>query len=184
MHLAIGFILASLLKGKRKAGQTLPIIRGQFEASHSLPGRIRFRVPIITTKDNSQIEAIRNELFKIPDIKSVEICSNSASILVRYDSDRIEQFVICGILIKILGLEAAFQSQPESAVQKEIRMIGNAINQTVYNSTAGTMDLTSAFMILIISLGLYKIIYLKDRSLPGGINLLWWAYIMAKGWNQ
>ena len=181
MHMVIGFILASLLKGKRKTGQILPIIRGQFEASHSLPGRIRFRVPLIENKDNTQIGIIRNELSKIPDIESVDICSSSGSILVQYDNERIEPYVVCGILIKVLGLEAALDSQPESAVQREMRMIGNAINHTVYNSTAGALDLTSAFIILIMSFGLYRIIIQKDRSLPGGINLLWWAYVMAKG---
>jgi hypothetical protein len=66
-------------------------------------------------------------------------------------------------------------------VQKEIKIIGNAVNQAVYNSTSGTLDLTSAFILLTISLGLYKILLQNDRTLPGGINLLWWAYVMAKG---
>jgi hypothetical protein len=182
--MVIGFILASMLKKRRKADQFLPIIKGQFEASHALPGRIRFRVPLIENKETTQIENIRNELTRIPDIQSVEICSYSGSILVRYDGESIEPYVICGILIKVLGLEDALESHPESIVQREIRMIANAVNQTFYNSTAGTLDLTSAFMILIISFGLYKIIFQKDRSLPGGINLLWWAYVMAKGRNQ
>jgi hypothetical protein len=179
--MVFGFILASLLKMRRKADQTLPIIHGQFEASHSLPGRIRFRVPLIENMKNTQIETIRSELSKIPDIQFVEICSYSGSILVQYDGERIEPYVICGILIKVLGLEDALESHPESTVQREISIIGNAIDQTVYNSTAGTLDLTSAFIILIISFGLYKIIFQKDRSLPGGFNLLWWAYVMAKG---
>jgi len=182
--MVLGFILASMLKRRRKADQSLPIIQGQFEASHSLPGRIRFRVALIENKENTQIETIRNELTKIPDIQSVEICSYSGSILVRYDDERIEPYVVCGILIKVLGLEDALESHPESIVQREIRLIRNAINQTVYNSTAGTLDSTSAFVILIISLGLYKIIFQKDRSLPGGFNLLWWAYVMAKGRKQ
>ena len=141
-------------------------------------------VPLIENKESTQIENIRNELTRIPDIKSVEICSNSGSILVQYDAESIEPYIICGILIKVLGLEDALGTHPESIVQKEIRMVANAINQTFYNSTAGTLDLTSAIMILIISFGLYKILIQKDRSLPGGITMLWWAYVMAKGRNQ
>jgi hypothetical protein len=179
--MVVGFILASLLKGKRKAGNTLPVIRGQFEATHSLPGRIRFRIPLIETKNMTQIESLRKELSKVPDLRSVEINAYSGSILVQYNDQRLEPYMICGILLRVLGLESALESHPESAVQREIRMIGNAINQTVYNSTAGTVDLESAFILLVLSLGLYKIILQKDRSLPGGFNLLWWAYVMVKG---
>ena len=85
-----------------------------------------------------------------------------------------------GLLIRVFGLENELTRRPDSAVQKEIRYIGDAVNQALYNSTAGTLDLTSAFILLSISLGLYKILIQNDRALPGGINLLWWAYVMAK----
>jgi copper chaperone CopZ len=179
--MVIGFILASLLKGKRKTGPILPVIRGQFEATHSLPGRIRFRVPLIEHRDNAQINSIRNALKRIKGIDSVEAFASSGSILVLYDDKIIEPIVVCGILIKLLGLEAALDSQPVPAVDKEMKMIGNAIDHTVYNASGGAFDFTSAAVLLMISLGLYKIIIQKDRSLPSGINLLWWAYVMAKG---
>lgn len=183
MHMVIGFILASLLKKKKKAGQSIPVIPGKFEVSHAMPGRIRFRVPLLETRADSQLDTVRNELPKIPEILSLEINSYSGSILVQYDVDGIEPHILCGLLIKALGLEAELDSNPESTIQKEIKLIGKAINQAVYNSTAGSLDLTSAFILFTVSLGLYKIIVQNDRSLPGGFNLLWWAYVMAKGRN-
>lgn len=179
MHMLIGFVLASLLR-KKKAGQTMPVIPGKFEVSHSMPGRIRFRVPLIETGADSQIQTVRNELPKITEIHSVEVNTQSGSILVQYDADGIEPYIVCGLLIRIFGLETELASRPVSAVQKEIKTIGNAVNQAIYNSTAGTLDLTSGFILLSVSLGLYKILIQNDRSLPGGINLLWWAYVMAK----
>ena len=179
MHMVIGFILAALLK--KKGGQTLPVIPGKFEISHAMPGRIRFRVPSLDTRPPSQIETVRNEMPKITEIHSVELNTHSGSILVEYEFGAIEPYIVCGLLIKVLGLEAELESRPESVVQKEIKFIGNAVNQAVYNSTSGTLDLTSAFILLTISLGLYKILLQNDRTLPGGINLLWWAYVMAKG---
>ena len=183
MHMVIGFILASLLKKKKNAGQTMPVIPGKFEVNHSMPGRIRFRVPSLETRADSQLETIRKELPKIPEIQSVEVNSYSGSILVQYDAAGIEPYIVCGLLIKVLGFEAELASRPESTVQKEINLVGNAVNQAVYNSTGGTLDLTSGFILFMISLGLYKILIQNDRSLPGGINLLWWAYVMAKGRN-
>jgi hypothetical protein len=181
--MVIGFILASLLKKKKKAGQAMPVIPGKFEVNHSMPGRIRFRIPSLETRADSQIETVRKELSKIPEILSVEVNSYSGSILVQYEVDKIKPYIVCGLLIKVLGLEAELESRPESALQKEIKLIGNAVNQAVYNSTAGALDLTSGFILFTISLGLYKILIQNDRSLPGGINLLWWAYVMAKGRN-
>jgi hypothetical protein len=178
--MVIGFILASLLK-KKKARQSMPVIPGKFEVSHSMPGRIRFRVPALDSRIDSQIQTARDELPKIPEIHSVDINPYSGSILVQYEVEGIEPYIVCGLLIKVLGLEAELESRPESAVQKEIKLLGNAVNQALYNSTGGAFDLTSAFIILTVSLGLYKILLQNDRSLPGGINLLWWAYVMAKG---
>ncbi|MDJ0815972.1 MAG: hypothetical protein QNJ58_07200 [Desulfobacterales bacterium] len=179
MHMLIGFVLASLLR-KKKTSQSLPLIHGKFEVSHSIPGRIRFRVPSIESGAGSQIQTVRNELPKIPEIQSVELDTRSGSILVHYDADGIEPHIICGLLIRVFGLENELARRPDSVVQKEIRYIGDAVNQALYNSTAGTLDLTSAFILLSISLGLYKILIQNDRALPGGINLLWWAYVMAK----
>ena len=180
MHMVIGFILAAILK-KKKAGQALPVIPGKFEISHAMPGRIRFRVPSLEARADSQIQTIRNELPKIAEIRSVEINLYSGSILVQYDVDGIEPYIVCGLLIRALGLEAELESRPESAVQKELKLIGKAIDQAVYNTTAGTLDLTPAFILLTLSLGLYKVLLQSDRTIPGGINLLWWAYVMAKG---
>jgi len=161
----------------------MPVIPGQFEISHLMPGRIRFRVCSLEARTDSQIHAVENELPKIPEIQSVEINSYSGSILVRFDAGGIEPYIVCGLLIKALGLEGELESRPDSLVQKEINLIGNAIDQAVYNSTGGTLDLTSCIFLLMISLGLYKILIQKDHGLPGGINLLWWAYVMARGRN-
>jgi hypothetical protein len=179
MHMLIGFVLASLLR-KKKAGQAMPVIPGKFEVSHSMPGRIRFRVPLIEGYAEAQIQTVRSELPKMTEIHSVEVDPQSGSILVQYDADEIEPHIICGLLIRIFGLETELAGRPVSTVQKELKLIGNAVNRVLYNSTAGTLDLTSGFILLSVSLGLYKILIQNDRSLPSGINLLWWAYVMAK----
>ncbi len=179
MHMLIGFVLASLLK-KKKAKQAMPVIPGKFEVSHSMPGRIRFRVPSIESGAGSHMQTVRSELPKIPEIHSVEVDNRSGSILVHYDRDGIEPHIICGLLIRVFGLENELTRRPVSAVQKEIKYIGDAVNQVLYNSTSGALDLTSAFILLSVSLGLYKILIQNDRARPGGINLLWWAYVMAK----
>jgi hypothetical protein len=180
MHMVVGLILATLMNKKNLSGHALPFIKGKFEPKHVLPGRIRFRVPLIETAEKIHLEAVHDQLSKVPQIQSFDISPFSGSILIRYDQDKIDTAVVYGILIKILGLEQLFDENPESIVQKEIKKIGNIFNQTVYNRTAGTVDFASAMTLLTLGLGLYKILVLKDRTLPGGFNLLWWAYVMAK----
>ena len=38
----------------------------------------------------------------------------------------------------------------------------------------------NTLMLSILALALYRILIQGDRTLPGGINLLWWTYVMAR----
>jgi hypothetical protein len=180
MHLVIGYVLAKLLKQHKSKGELLPVISGQFEVAHHLPGRIRFRIPLLESGNDDVMAAIKKELLNIPDINSVQINAVSAGLLVEFDAEKIDAAIICEILIRLLGLEKIFDNPPESAIQKEIKALGNALNRQIFNSTAGILDSQSALFLAVFVLGLYVIFVKRDRSLPGGINMLWWSYVILK----
>lgn len=180
MHLIIGYVLARLLKKQKGKSELLPVIKGQFEVAHQLPGRIRFRIPLLDSESDDVTAAIKKELLSIPEIVAVRINTISASLLIEYEEDKIDAGIICGILLKILGLEESFNNPPESAAQKEIKAIGQALNRQIYNSTAGILDVQSTLFLTIFAMGLYSIILKRDRSLPSGINLMWWSYVIFK----
>ncbi len=184
MHMLIGLLLTRFLKRAHETNGFLPRVRGKFEVLHTMPGRIRFRIPMLEGQDNEVIGAVKKELIRLPEINRVEVNPVSGSLVLDYNSEKINPSIICGILLKLLGLEDALDARPQSIAQKELNLIGTSLNRQVYNSTAGIFDLTSALALTIFVLGLYKIILQQDRNAPGGFSLLWWAYIIFQSGNR
>ncbi len=184
MHMLVGLLLTRFLKRAHAKSGFLPHVRGKFEVIHTLPGRIRFRIPMLEGQDPEVINTVEKELKRLPEINSVELNPISASLVLDYNDEKINASIICGILLKLLELEDDLDAQPQSIAQKELNLIGKSLNRQVYNSSAGIVDLTSALALSIFGLGLYKIIVQRDRSIPGGFSLLWWAYIIFQRGNR
>ena len=180
MHLLIGYVLARILKQKKVPGERLPVLKGVFEVVHRIPGRIRFRIPLLAGAGDEIIAAMDTELLSIPDIESVQIDPISASLLVRYNQEKIKAPIICGIVLKLLDFEKTFDQAPTSMAARELKDLGRALDLQVYNSTAGMLDLQSGISIVIFGLALYLLLIKRERSLPSGISLLWWSYVIFK----
>jgi len=180
MHMVVGFILASLLRKKKGMGAGLPSIRGKLETKHALPGRLRFSSPLlIGLQDRTQLK-IGAEINRIDGIQQVDMNEHTGSLLIRYDPSVIEPFIVHGIVVKVLGLEKDLEKSPDGLLTREMGLIGRSLNQHIYESSGGLMDLKSALMMSVFMLALYRIVIQGDRALPGGINLIWWTYILAK----
>ncbi len=184
MHMLIGLLLTRFLKRAHNTSGLLPRIPGKFQVAHKMPGRIRFRIPMLEGQDKEVINAVKKELIRLPEINRVDVNPVSGSLVTEYNDEKINASILCGILLKLLGLEDAMDAQPQSIAQKEINLIGASLNRQVYNSTAGVIDLTSAFALTIFVLGIYKIILLQDRNTPSGFSLLWWAYVIYQSGNR
>jgi len=180
MHMVVGFLLASLLRKKNRMRTGLPSIRGKLETVHALPGRLRFNSQLLIGLQGNTQKKISSEIKKIDGIERVDINSRSGSLLIVYDPPTIQPFVVHGIIVKVLGLESDLEKSSDGLITREIGFIGRALNQQIYQSSGGLMDLRSSLMLSIFMLALYRIVIQGDRSLPGGVNLLWWTYVMAK----
>jgi hypothetical protein len=184
MHMLVGLLLTRFLKHAHSKSGFLPHIRGKFEVIHTLPGRIRFRIPMLEGQDPEVIDSVEKELKRLPEINRVVLNPISGSLVLDYNDEEIKASIICGILLKLLGLEDDLDDQPQSLAQKELNLIGTSLNRQVYNSSAGIFDLTSALALTIFALGLYKIIVQRDRNTPSGFSLLWWAYVIFQRGNK
>ena len=184
MHMLVGLLLTRLLKRAHETHGILPRIPGKFQVIHTMTGRIRFRIPMLEGQDIEVIESVKKELIRVPEIKRVDVNPVSGSLVLEYNDEKINASIVCGILLKLLGLEEALDAQPQSIAQKELNLIGSSLNRQVYNATAGAIDLTSALALTIFGLGLYKIILLRERNTPSGFSLLWWAYIIFQSGNR
>ena len=184
MHMLVGLLLTRFLKQAHSKSGFLPHIRGKFEVIHTLPGRIRFRIAMLEGQDPEVIDTVEKELKRLSEINSVDLNPISGSLVLEYNDEEIKASIICGMLLKLLGLEEDMDAQPQSLTQKELNLIGTSLNRQVYNSSAGILDLTSALALSIFALGLYKILVQRDRITPSGFSLLWWAYVIFKSGNR
>jgi copper chaperone CopZ len=136
MHMIIGFVLASLLKKKGIKSNTLPSIFGKFDVVHAIPGRIRYLAPLLEDIDNSLLNRIEGELSKIDGIKSVHVNPISGSLILTYDDALIKDYVVHGIVLKLLGLEKELDYSPESTLLKELKLIGRGLDHQIHKSSA------------------------------------------------
>lgn len=180
MHMVIGFILASLLKKKGIKSNTLPSIFGKFEVAHAIPGRIRYFAPLLEDIDTSLPNRIENELSKIDGITSVRVNPMSGSLILTYDDAHIEDYVVHGIVLKLLGLEKELDYSPESTLFKDLKLFGRGLDHQIHKSSAGLLDFKTSLMMALVSIALYRIVIMRERSIPSGFNLLWWSYVVAK----
>jgi hypothetical protein len=88
--------------------------------------------------------------------------------------------VVHGIVLKLLGLERELDYSPESTLLKELKLIGRGLDHQIHKSSAGLLDFKTSLMMALVSIALYRIIILREHSIPSGFNLLWWSYVMAK----
>ena len=180
MHLVVGFILASILRKKASMHAGMPSIGGKLETIHALPGRVRFNSPLLEDLQVKTNEKIAAEMTKVDGIERVEINKHTGSLLVVYHPSVIKPFIVHGIIVKLLGLEEAFEKPPDGLITREMELIGRSLNQQIVQASGGLMDLRSSLMLSLLTLALYRILVQGDRTFPGGINLLWWTYVMAR----
>ena len=180
MHMVVGFLLASLLRKKNRMNTGLPSIQGKLETAHAIPGRLRLNSQLLEGLQSNTHKKIAAEIRKIDGIEKVDINTRTGSLLILYDPPVIQPFVVHGIVVKVLGLETDLEASPDGWLTRELELIGRSLNQQIYQSSGGLMDLRSSLMVSILMLALYRIVIQGDRALPGGINLLWWTYVMSK----
>ncbi len=180
MHMVVGFLLASLIRKKTGKQTGLPSLPGKLEAVHALPGRLRLNSPLLEDIHNNIHHKISTEITKVEGIHSADINALSGSLLVTFDASRVDPVIVHGVVTRVLGLEQDFEKSPEGLLTREIELFGRALNQQVYQASGGMMDLRSSLMMGVLMLALYRIVIQGDRTIPGGINLLWWTYVMTK----
>ena len=180
MHVLIGYVLAHMLKAGGTTEPLLPTIRGVFAVVHRLPGRLRMRVPLLEGKTETSLAALEAEFRKVSGIESVHASRISGSILVLFDKTILDEVMVCGITLKLLGLEASADRPPDSLVTDLIKSATRNVNQFVYHGTGGILDFNSTFGLSLLLIAWHAILLKGDRSPPGGVNLLWWAYVVFR----
>lgn len=180
MNLNILILIAGCLLSQNKENEIknqskkLPSFKDVLEVKHFIPGRIRMYCPIIK-EDISTEEALLSTFNKIPGINELTVNSYTGSLLIKYDTDKLEPMLLIGIVLKILGLEESATKDNKSLISKESENLINSINCAIYEKTNGILDLKSATTILFAAYAAYDIKARPDVR-PGGYTCIWWIY--------
>ena len=183
MHILTGMLLAGLLGRKNKGPKhnqasalTSPLLRAPsvLSVTHALPGRTRFRVPVLVGKAEAAGK-LQEALSGIEGVSLAEASPVSGSVLIEHDADRIAPDVLAAALIRLCGLEEQITGDMEASIGRELREFSRATNRAVYEKTGGLLDMKTALFLLLAGLGAQKLIQQRSLALPAGFTLLWWA---------
>jgi hypothetical protein len=116
MHIITGIMLMELARRLRQPGQVLlPQLNvGPIQTAHVLPGRIRFRVPLVR-EDEEAAELLELRLPALDGVTGVRVDRTTGSVLVTHDTAVAEGYLILCAIARLLGLEDALDSTPDPA---------------------------------------------------------------------
>ena len=174
MHLITTAVLTALLGRKRSIGHDgLPSFAGVIETAHVLPGRIRFRVPVLIGQRGAA-EQLQKSLARLDGVRAVEANALSGSLLIHFTADRVRADMLMGAVIRLLGLEREIQRPPRSHIGDGIRHAGDSLNRAIHAQTGGMIDLWTSVALLLLVFGI-RHVAAGNRQL--GFQRLWWAYL-------
>jgi hypothetical protein len=176
MHIITGLLLSMLMKGGKESKKP-PLLQTSWpiQTVHLLPGRVRFRIPLMIDKEE-ELKAASSQIAKINGVKWIESNKITGSVLINFDDSVIQADLLFAALIRLLGLEDELQKAPASYLSTEIRTVFESLNQAVFSRTNGIIDLYTAIPLLLAALGVSQIIKNKTNIFPTGLTLIWWAY--------
>ena len=181
MQMWTGLLLASLLLAKGRGSRSrLPSFPGVLETVHALPGRLRLRVPGLCGASAIARE-IEERLQQLDGISAAAASPVSGSLLITYDPDQVQPEILIAVVIRLLGLGEQVEQAPASRLGREIRDLGDALNQAVHRQTGGLIDLWTALPLGLGAAGARSMMR-KDRKT--GVPMLWWAYRSLLGPNR
>ena len=134
------------------------------EVLHSIPGRVRYFVPSL--KNNQEAcDQLEKQLLNADAIHQLRINPLTGTVLMLFDPEKIDLATLTGVLVKLLGLEEAVEERPESFLGKEIAVVLDSLNRSIFESTNGMADLNSLVTTTFLSMGLYALLR-GSRALP------------------
>ncbi len=155
-----------------------------FSLASKISGRRRYYASALVQNDGLA-ELLEDKLSKLKNIDEVKINTVTGSILLIYHGN--EELV--DALVDWLS-EHIFSPSPSStAVSEGLASIGMSIRRTVASfntcikrATNSVFDLSSLLALFFIVGGIKK--FLVAPVLPSGVQLIWWAFSLLRGWRM
>ncbi|WBW95034.1 HMA2 domain-containing protein [Oceanirhabdus sp. W0125-5] len=184
-QIMIGYYLASkMLKSNKKDGSKnipLPSFKNIIEVKHFLAGRVRIYAPKLVNNETDK-NLLSTQFSKIDGINEFQVNTLTGSILVLYDINKVDAGILYSAIIRLLELEPLIDNKKTPLVSREIKQVGEAFNQGIFEKTNGIIDAETIIPVSFIILALKEIYNNPSAGKPGAYTLLWWAYnILRRG---
>ncbi|AHC14102.1 HMA2 domain-containing protein [Salinispira pacifica] len=178
MHIISGILLSALFGLKDKSGKKgVKGFSGIISVAHQMPGRMRLTIPSLRTTSVDIVATLQ----KIDAIHKVEKNLISASLIITYDEHQLEDEILFGAVIQIMGLEGEIDKPVRPAAIHHIQQIIDSLNRGIYEYTGGHLDLYHSVPLILIGLGAYQFIKTRKLLLPGALTLMWWGFSSLLG---
>jgi copper chaperone CopZ len=146
---------------------------GVLEVVHSLPGRIRLRIPSLKGRPRALAE-FESSLKRLDGIVSVTTNATLGTALVTYDAEKLTPSIVVAAATHGFDFETAFRRQ-QSLVGGELKAIHYAINQAVLKRSGGVLDLPALMTVLLV------ITFVRGILGRGGakfspLAVIWWLH--------
>jgi hypothetical protein len=156
---------------------------GPVQTIHSLPGRVRFRIPSLIDAP-SQAEGLQDRLRTLDGVARVDANPTSGSVLIEYRESVVRPELLFAATVRLLGLDKELESTPQPLVVRELRAVFDSLNRVVYDRTSGVLDFSSALLILMAAVGAGKMMGQGAAAMPSGFTLLWWGLHQLLGHGE
>jgi len=176
MHIITGVILAALAGRKKMAGgdgAAMPRL-GPVRTEHLLPGRLRLKVPSLRG-DRKTCETLAARFSNLRGIESAAASPVSGSVLLRYDENEVKPEILFGAVVKLLGLEQELERVPEPVLTRELKLLGQSLDRTVYERSGGLVNGWTVLLFGLAALGIRQAMNDPSRLWPAGLTMVWWA---------
>lgn len=151
----------------------LPSFTDILEVKHSIEGRIRLKIKVLM---NNEVigNMLKEQLEKISVISRFEINILLGTVLIEFDSSKVDALTIQGAVMKLLGVDEELSEGRNGKLRLKAEEGVSAINSGIYDFTKGYLDLKSLFLMIFITGAVYD--YRKiGWGNPGCATLLWWG---------
>lgn len=171
--LLVGYVAMKTLR-KQKTQPEYSIYNNVLDLRHSMPGRLRLASKQL--RSESMASALVVQLTRIDTIQQVSVNTTTGSILIIYQEKQVDEQLLIGAVVKLLGLEEDLLNKKDSIIKQELNLVGTSINNSIYDKTHGLLDGKTAMSMSFLGLAVYNLIRTKKMTTPPTLNLLYWTY--------
>lgn len=150
-------------------------IGSELRIEQNIKGRLRAYCDRL--KDKSVGDSLKIQLARIDGINKVTINSLTGSILIIYDSKKIDNNLLVPALMKLLGIDLEADEEQKSIIMNEMQLVNKSVNNALLNSTKGVIDLDTLIPIGFLGLAIKEIINTGTLGTPAPLTLLNWSYL-------